>query len=70
MNKKAAITVALGDILEQGDCDGVVNSANSYLIAGGGVCGAVYKAAGPDLERYTKRLAPLAVGQAVASPGF
>ena len=70
MPQKTSITVVLGDILQQEDCDGLVNSANSYLIAGGGVCGAIHKAAGPDLVRYTKRLAPLAVGEALASPGF
>ena len=47
-----------------------VNSANAYLIAGGGVCGAIYKAAGPELERYTRPFAPLGLGEAIASPGF
>jgi O-acetyl-ADP-ribose deacetylase len=64
------VTVVLGDILKQADCDGLVNSANAYLIAGGGVCGAIYKAAGSELERYTRPLAPLALGDAIASPGF
>jgi O-acetyl-ADP-ribose deacetylase (regulator of RNase III) len=64
------VTVVLGDILKQADCDGLVNSANKYLIAGGGVCGAIYKAAGPELERYTRLLAPLGLGDAIASPGF
>lgn len=66
----AQFTVVLGDILKQTDCDGLVNSANAYLIAGGGVCGAIYKAAGPELERYTRPLAPLGLGEAIASPGF
>jgi O-acetyl-ADP-ribose deacetylase (regulator of RNase III) len=66
----AQVTVVLGDILKQPDCDGLVNSANAYLIAGGGVCGAIYKAAGPELERYTRPLAPLGLGEAIASPGF
>jgi O-acetyl-ADP-ribose deacetylase (regulator of RNase III) len=66
----AQVTVVLGDILKQTDCDGLVNSANAYLIAGGGVCGAIYKAAGPELERYTRPLAPLGLGEAIASPGF
>ena len=38
---KVAITATHGNIVEQPDCDGVVNAANEYLIAGGGVCGAV-----------------------------
>jgi O-acetyl-ADP-ribose deacetylase len=66
----AQVTVVLGNILKQTDCDGLVNSANAYLIAGGGVCGAIYKAAGPELERYTRPLAPLGLGEAIASPGF
>lgn len=62
METTVQVTVVLGDILEQADCDGLVNSANAYLIAGGGVCGAIYKAAGPELERYTRPLAPLGLG--------
>ncbi len=70
MKALAKVTVVLGDILKQADCDGLVNSANAYLIAGGGVCGAIYKAAGSELERYTRPLAPLALGESIASPGF
>lgn len=64
------ISVVKGNVVSQSDCDGVINSANEYLIAGGGVCGAIYKAAGPELEPFTKKLAPLRLGRAVASPGF
>ena len=56
--------------MRQFDCDAIVNSANEYLIAGGGVCGAIYRAAGRELEPYTKRLAPLGLGESVISPGF
>jgi len=54
--------------VRQFDCDAIVNSANEYLIAGGGVCGAIYRAAGRELEPYTKRLAPLGLGESVISP--
>lgn len=67
---RAQVTVVLGDIVRQLDCDAIVNSANEYLIAGGGVCGAIYRAAGRELEPYTRRLAPLELGEAVISPGF
>ena len=67
---RAQITVVHGNIVRQLDCDAVVNSANEYLIAGGGVCGAIYRAAGHALEPHTKRMAPLELGEAVISPGF
>lgn len=64
------VRVVLGDIVRQADCDGIVNSANEYLIAGGGVCGAIHAAAGPSLEVWAKRFAPLGLGEAIATPGF
>ena len=68
--KNLRITVVQGDITQQFDCDGMVNSANEYLIAGSGVCGAIHKAAGRELETYGKTLAPLGLGEAIATPGF
>ena len=50
--------------------DIIVMSANPSLLAGSGVSGVIHKAAGPDLERHTKPLGPLAVGQAVVTPAF
>lgn len=64
------LTIAVGNIIAQGDCDAVVNAANKNLRAGSGVCGAIYGAAGPLLEPYSVKLAPLAVGEAVATPAF
>lgn len=64
------LTVLLGNIVTQTDCDAVVNAANKNLRAGSGVCGAIYAAAGPLLEPYSMKLAPLAVGEAVATPAF
>jgi O-acetyl-ADP-ribose deacetylase (regulator of RNase III) len=66
----ATITVRVGDIVHQADCDAIVNSANPYLRAGSGVCGAIYAAAGPELEPCSRRFAPLLVGQAIATRAF
>jgi ADP-ribosyl-[dinitrogen reductase] hydrolase len=65
-----AISAVKGNIIDQQDCDGLVNSANERLRAGGGVCGAIHDAAGPDLEDHSHKLAPLELGSAIATPGF
>ncbi len=51
--------------------DAVVNAANTGLLMGGGVCGAIFAAAGPQkLRRACSRLAPIRVGEAAVTPGF
>jgi O-acetyl-ADP-ribose deacetylase (regulator of RNase III) len=50
--------------------DAIVNSANPTLLAGGGVCGAIHKAAGPELEIACKDIGKCAVGHAVITPAF
>lgn len=64
------ITIVEGSILDQLDCDGLVNSANENLRAGSGVCGVIHAAAGPELEAHSHKLAPLSVGAAISTPGF
>src|SRR3954451_14084740 len=65
----------LGDITTV-DVDAVVNAANSSLLRGGGVDGAIHHAAGPELLAACKKLRKtthpggLPVGDAVATPGF
>jgi len=52
------------------DVDAIVNAANSRLIPGGGVDGAINKAAGPELAQAMMAIGGCPTGQAVITPGF
>ncbi len=51
--------------------DAIVNAANTDLQMGGGVCGAIFKAAGPrKLQEACNKVAPIQTGDAAMTPGF
>jgi len=64
-----AIEVVRADITTL-DVDAIVNAANSALAGGGGVDGAIHRAAGPELARAAMALAPCPTGEAVITAGF
>ncbi len=63
------IEVLLDDIVAA-PVDAVVTAANRSLLGGSGVNGAVHAAAGPDLVRASRALAPCPAGSAVVTPAF
>jgi O-acetyl-ADP-ribose deacetylase (regulator of RNase III) len=63
------LSAALVDITTL-DVDAIVNAANEGLLPGGGVCGAIHRAAGPELARACARVAPCPTGEARITPGF
>ena len=63
------LEVAIGDIAGQKDMTAVVNAANAQLMMGGGVAGALHRAAGAGLEKECRPLAPIKPGEAVITGG-
>jgi O-acetyl-ADP-ribose deacetylase len=64
-----AIELVEGDITDQAGLAAVVNAANAELLPGGGVAGAIHRAAGPGLAEECRALAPIRPGECVITSG-
>lgn len=66
------LEIVQGNIVDQPDCDAIVNAANAQLQTGGGVAGAIHRIGDPELTKETRSMAPISPGEAVISsaPNF
>lgn len=64
--RSLVIAVAIGDITEF-DGDAIVNPANTLMIMGGGVAGAIKRKGGAEIEEEARKQAPIPIGRAVST---
>jgi len=69
MNVQGRIEIVAADITKM-DVDAIVNAANEHLAPGGGVCGAIHGAAGPELARDCAAIGHCPTGEARITAGY